>query len=235
MKTIGISGSVMEGEFSEILTIRETYLDSLNRDGFAPVLFPILECTDCMDILLEKIDGVVIQGGVDVSPLSYGENPQAESLEFHLSRDRFELKLIEKALEMKIPILGICRGLQIINVFFGGTLKQHLPMKNATVIHHRGKLYKETQHFITTREGSIVRRAFGKEKAIVNSLHHQGIGELGENLIATSFSEDHLTESVEYLGDSYLHGVQFHPEQMKGNGSQYIFEDFLNEVNKRND
>lgn len=231
MKTIGISGSVMEGEFSPILTVRETYLNALNVNGFAPILFPILECTDWMDDILDRIDGVVIQGGIDVSPLTYGENPTLESLDFHLTRDQFELKLIEKSLERKIPILGICRGLQIINVYFGGTLHQHLSLEDAAVIHHRNREIKETKHFITTKEGSIARRCLG-ERPIVNSIHHQGIKDLGRDLIATSYADDQLIESIEYKGEEYLHGVQFHPEQMTGDGAKRIFNDFFEEVKK---
>ena len=162
--------------------------------------------------------------------MTYGENPTADSLDFHITRDQFELKLIEKALEKKIPILGICRGLQIINVYFGGTLHQHLPSKDAPVIHHRDMLFKETKHFITTKSGSVARKCLGK-RAIVNSIHHQGIKELGEHLIPTSYSDDQLIESIEYTGDSYLHAVQFHPEQMLGDGKP-IFDDFFKEVNK---
>lgn len=234
MKTIGISGSVMEGEFSPILTVRETYLNALNVNGFAPILFPILDRTDCMDDILDRIDGIVVQGGIDVSPLTYGENPTVESLDFHLTRDQFELKLIEKALERKIPILGICRGLQIINVYFGGTLHQHLSYENAEVIHHRNKVIKETKHFISTKEGSIVNRCLGK-RPIVNSLHHQGIKDLGRDLIATSHADDGLIESIEYAGDAYLHGVQFHPEQMTGEGAKRIFQDFFEEVERYHD
>lgn len=234
MKTIGISGSVMEGEFSPILTVRETYLNALNVNGFAPILFPILDRTDCMDDILDRIDGIVVQGGIDVSPLTYGENPTVESLDFHLTRDQFELKLIEKALERKIPILGICRGLQIINVYFGGTLHQHLSYENAEVIHHRNKVIKETKHFISTKEGSIVDRCLGK-RPIVNSLHHQGIKDVGKDLIATSHADDGLIESIEYAGDAYLHGVQFHPEQMTGEGAKRIFQDFFEEVERYHD
>ncbi len=234
MKTIGISGSVVEGEFSPILTVRETYLNALNVNGFAPILFPILDRTDCMDDILDRIDGIVVQGGIDVSPLTYGENPTVESLDFHLTRDQFELKLIEKALERKIPILGICRGLQIINVYFGGTLHQHLSYENAEVIHHRNKVIKETKHFISTKEGSIVNRCLGK-RPIVNSLHHQGIKDLGRDLIATSHADDGLIESIEYAGDAYLHGVQFHPEQMTGEGAKRIFQDFFEEVERYHD
>lgn len=234
MKTIGISGSVMEGEFSPILTVRETYLNALNVNGFAPILFPILERTDCMDDILDRIDGIVVQGGIDVSPLTYGENPTVESLDFHLTRDQFELKLIEKALERKIPILGICRGLQIINVYFGGTLHQHLSYEDAEVIHHRNEVIKETKHFISTKKGSIVERCFGK-RPIVNSLHHQGIKDLGRDLIATSHADDGLIESIEYAGDAYLHGVQFHPEQMTGEGAKRVFQDFFEEVERYHD
>lgn len=234
MKTIGISGSVVEGEFSPILTVRETYLNALNVNGFAPILFPILDRTDCMDDILDRIDGIVVQGGIDVSPLTYGENPTVESLDFHLTRDQFELKLIEKALERKIPILGICRGLQIINVYFGGTLHQHLSYENAEVIHHRNKGIKETKHFISTKEGSIVDRCLGK-RPIVNSLHHQGIKDVGKDLIATSHADDGLIESIEYAGDAYLHGVQFHPEQMTGEGAKRIFQDFFEEVERYHD
>ena len=231
MKTIGITGSVIQGEFSPILTVRETYIKALNVEGIAPIMFPILECTDCMDEILDRIDGVVIQGGIDVSPLTYGENPTKESLDFHIVRDHFELKLIEKCLERRIPLLGICRGLQIINVFFGGTLSQHLDTENASVIHHRGKEFKETIHFISTRENSIVRDCFG-ERGIVNSIHHQAISELGEGLIATSYADDHIIESIEYSGDSYIHGVQFHPEQMNSTPGDKIFIDFFEEVRK---
>lgn len=232
-KIIGLTPSLLEGDFASLFSYAQTYVSKIVDSGNIPVLLPMIDDDEKLEELVKKLDGLILQGGIDVSPLSYGENPSKDSLDFQFERDKLELKLIDYAIKYKVPILGTCRGLQILNVYFGGTLIQDIEAYSKEAIVHVDKEgFKGTCHFINTKENSLIREAFGEEKIIVNSLHHQAIKKLGENLIVTAAAEDGIIEAVEYTGDMFIHAVQFHPEAMTEKGGVNIFRQFFEEVEK---
>jgi putative glutamine amidotransferase len=165
------------------------------------------------DELLDVLDGLMLAGGSDVDPTTYGARPHPETGGTWAERDRFELALTHRAIERDIPVLGICRGMQLLNVACGGTLDQHLPDR---VGHedHRHTAGQFSDHDVRLESGSLAARAVGAETTPVKSHHHQGLDELGEGLRATGWSvADGVVEAVELEGKPYALGVLWHPEE----------------------
>jgi putative glutamine amidotransferase len=181
--------------------------------GLALLLPPDDTATEAPDPLLDRIDALILAGGADVDPASYGAQRHPEIGPTWPERDRFEIALARRAIERGMPVLGVCRGMQIINVALGGTLLQHLP----DVIHtdeHRHTPGAFVDHEVRLEPGSLAARAAGAERITVKSHHHQGIDELGEGLIATGWSvNDELIEAIELAGEGHALGVLWHPEE----------------------
>jgi putative glutamine amidotransferase len=190
--------------------IPDQYVDAVRRAGGEPVLLappvtaPYLE-------LLGRFDGLLLVGGGDVEPAEYGSSdrhPEVYSVD--PDRDRAEIGLVRGAAEEAVPTLAICRGIQVMNVAFGGTLIQHLPDRS-TVIEH-GKGQPEHMHPVRVAESSRLAAAVGGRPSLMGaSRHHQAIDELGEGLIPVGWAEDELVEAVEHR-DGWMVGVQWHPE-----------------------
>lgn len=185
----------------------------LAQKGVMPILIPDVE-DSLQKQYLNEIDGLVLQGGVDVSPKSYGE----EGIENNrwpgdYYRDQYELKLVDWAFKNNKPILGICRGMQILNVYFGGTLYQDLEIQTKTHIRHRcANEYDKIQHGVELASDSFLKEAYQADKIEVNTVHHQGVKDLGKNLIVEATShEDNLIEAFRHK-DKPVWGVQWHPE-----------------------
>ncbi|HEX3277384.1 MAG TPA: gamma-glutamyl-gamma-aminobutyrate hydrolase family protein [Thermoleophilaceae bacterium] len=163
--------------------------------------------------MLDLIDGLILAGGSDVDPGSYGAVPHPETRGTWPERDRFELGLTHAALERDMPVLGICRGMQLLNVALGGTLVQHLP---DVIGHndHRHTVGTFGDHEVRLEEGTLAARAVGGQRASVKSHHHQGVDELGERLVAVGWSEaDDQIEAIELPDRAYALGVLWHPEE----------------------
>jgi putative glutamine amidotransferase len=181
--------------------------------GMALLLPPDDAVAERPDELLELVDGLMLAGGCDVDPASYGARPHPETGGTWPERDRFELALTHRAIERELPVLGICRGMQIVNVACGGTLDQHLPEQVGHDDHrHTPGVFSD--HEVRLESGSLAARAVGAETTAVKSHHHQGLDELGEGLTATGWStEDGVVEAIELEGKPYALGVLWHPEQ----------------------
>ena len=165
------------------------------------------------DALLDRIDALLLAGGADIDPASYGAKPHPETKGTWPERDRFELGLAHRALERDMPVLGICRGMQLLNVALGGTLVQHLPDVLGTN-DHRKVPGAFGDHEVRLEPGSLAARAVGAERATVKSHHHQGLDELGDGLRASGWSvPDDLVEAVELPDRRFTLGVLWHPEQ----------------------
>lgn len=176
-------------------------------------------------------DGVLLAGGEDVDPELYGERVKYDSVKINRARDDFEMALLQKGLRSRLPILGICRGIQLINVQFGGTLYQDLKSETPLEIDHKQQGSRSaTAHSVTVTEPDSVLHGFFTGMCRVNSLHHQAIRHLGRGLKVTAHSEDELYEAVE-LAEEYpfFLAVQWHPEEMVGEHPEQlrIFQDFV--------
>ena len=163
--------------------------------------------------MLGLLDGLMLAGGSDIDPASYGAREHPETRGTWPERDRFELGLAHAALERDMPVLGICRGMQMLNVACGGTLAQHLP----EVVGHEGHRHTPgaySDHDVRLEPGSLAARAVGAESTAVKSHHHQGIDEMGEGLAAVVWAEpDETVEAIELPQRRYALGVLWHPEE----------------------
>lgn len=160
-----------------------------------------------------SLDGLILQGGADIHPSVYGEEPMPVLGPVDAVRDTFELELLRAFVTAGKPIFGICRGLQLINVAYGGTLYQDLREQGAAHHPHVSETYDRHVHELTLAPNSWLGALYGQDGPMrVNSIHHQGIKELGENLSAEAFSDDGVIEAVRGTGETFIFGVQWHPE-----------------------
>ena len=194
--------------------------------------------TDSALQVLENCDALLLTGGEDIEPNRYGIEFDSLRCDFpDRYRDSLEYALITKALELKIPIQGICRGEQILNTYFGGTLYLDIPTDIGTKIKHRLPNYKPSTHKVNIEENSILSSITKSSSGTVNSNHHQGVNKLAPGLKSVAKTDDGLTESVELVdtnGKAYLLGVQWHPEAMDYDNpfSYSIAAKFLQEAKK---
>lgn len=168
--------------------------------------------------VLENCDGLLVTGGADVYPGWYGKLADtARCGEFDLYRDTLEMELIKKAIKLNMPIIGICRGEQILNVTLGGSLIIDLPTDLDTLVIHQQDDWQNCFHQVDLIKGSLIAKLSASDGGIVNSNHHQAIDILAPNLVATSYSDDRSIESVEWKdasNNNFLIGVQWHPERL---------------------
>lgn len=164
---------------------------------------------------VETLDGLILQGGADVSPESYGATPERPEWAGDRIRDLYEIELIREFLTQGKPVLGVCRGCQLINVAMGGTLCQDIASHIPNAIAHRNEaLYDAHRHSVRIKAGSGLARIYpAQEEALVNSIHHQCVDKLGNDLVVEAISpQDGVIEAIRHAGRCYLVGVQWHPE-----------------------
>lgn len=196
------------------MALKTNYIKAVKLAGGVPVLIPLVDDGDYSSYL-DLLDGIIFSGGVDISPLFYGKEPSLELDYLSIKRDRSELGLLNEAYVRKIPIMGICRGLQLINIGLEGTLYQDLKTEVEKVLGHSPKQgSKDLHHSIHIEKDTIMSQALLDEFIYVNSYHHQAIEYVGKNLKITSRAEDGVVESIEATDDRFLLGVQFHPEDL---------------------
>ena len=190
-----------------------SYVTAVQRaGGIALLLPPDPSATDDPDPLLDMVDALLLAGGVDMDPATYGAAPHPETDAPVPERDVFEIALARRALERDLPLLGVCRGMQVLNVALGGTLEQHLPDRLGHN-HHRHTPGAFTDHDVRLVEGSLAARAAGETLHPTKSHHHQAIDEVADGLVVTGWSEgDELPEAVEIADRRFALGVQWHPE-----------------------
>jgi putative glutamine amidotransferase len=199
----------------EAVLLSRSYVQAVQSAGALVVMLPpdqlLLE--DPAEVL-ELLDGLVLAGGADIDPASYGAQAHPETLDTVPERDRFEIALVRAAIERELPVLGICRGMQLINVAYGGTLLQHLPERFGHHEHLRVPgTFDGADHDVELLEGSLAAGAAGETRHATKSHHHQGVDRLGEGLrISGSSSMDGLPEAIEMPDRRFVLGVQWHPE-----------------------
>lgn len=204
------------GERTVLYTLGEEYVTSVAAHGAVPLLVPHVEESQA-DAVLDAVDGLLIAGGGDVHPASYGE-PDAGSKDTDLAADRGELALARRAHERAIPTLAVCRGMQIVNVAHGGTLQQDLA---ATPSAFHGPMSDDPaqiladRHAVEVVDGSRLAGVLGAGERIVNNIHHQAIDRLADGFTVTASAPDGLIEAIEPVADDWpLLAVQWHPEKL---------------------
>jgi putative glutamine amidotransferase len=192
----------------------QSYAAVVQRAGANALLLPPDDSVaEHPDELLDRIDGLLLAGGADIDPASYGAVADPETRDTWPERDRFELALAHRALERDMPVLGICRGMQLLNVACGGTLDQHVPRATGSDS-HRAVPGTFGDHDVRLVPGSLAADAAGAVQVGVKSHHHQGVDEVGENLAVTGRAvDDELVEAIELPDRRFALGVLWHPEE----------------------
>ncbi len=226
-----------------LLYLVENVAHWLLPHGAIPYLIPTLpvDSTITLKTLVSDLDGLVLQGGADVAPETYGETPLKPEWKGDAIRDRYEIDLVKEFLAQNKPVMGLCRGLQLINVAFGGTLYQDIKTQVADSIEHRNwEIYDQNFHTIAVKPNSAFSRLYGGvTSAKVNSVHHQAIKDLGQGLMAEAHStDDQIIEVVRATGSDYVVAVQWHPEFQDANDNSILdtkplINDFLDQAKKR--
>jgi len=216
------------------VVMNQRYYHAVASAGAAPVLIPLLDDMETLRAIYERMDGILIPGGVDVDPAAFGEHPHERLGRIDPARDRVEIQLVKWAVEDRKPVLGLCRGLQVINVALGGTLYQDLDAEYPNAIKHDyfptyGFSRDHLAHPIAIQPGSRLRHALTDASVPVNSMHHQGIKALARSLVASAVAPDGLIEAAESPNDAYVVGVQWHPEvfELSEPSSGDLFCDFV--------
>jgi putative glutamine amidotransferase len=216
---IGICTSLERARWSywdqEAFLLPRSYIDAVQRAGAVALMLPPDEAVVREpDLVLDVIDGLMLAGGVDIDPGSYGEPAHPKTVQTVPERDRFELALARRALERDIPFLGICRGMQVMNIACGGSLIQDLPERFGHHDHRRVPgSFDGADHDVRLAEGSLAARAAGERLHSTKSHHHQGVDRIGEDLVVSGWSVmDELPEAIELPDRRFALGVQWHPE-----------------------
>jgi putative glutamine amidotransferase len=215
---IGICAALEEAQWGvwnrPAVLLAHDYIVAIQDAGGLPLIIPPdPHLEHHPDEALDRVDGLILAGGADIDPSSYGAEPHPETNGTVPQRDRVELALTRRAVERQLPVLGICRGMQLLNVAFGGTLRQHVPDEVGHDEHRRNPgSFQDSDHDVRLSPGSLAAQAAGEELHGTKSHHHQAIAELGEGLQVTGTSVlDDLPEAVE-RPDGFVLGVQWHPE-----------------------
>lgn len=203
---IAISASC---DTNQRISASNDYLNSIYEAGGIPVFVPRTVDPARLDMYAADFDGFLFSGGVDLNPVTYGEEVSADNVEIDDSRDAFELELFKRVITLGKPILGICRGIQLINVALGGTLYQDIKGHRQQELGYQG--LDRPQH-VSVKAGSMLEEIGGQLSIMTNSYHHQNIKGLAPTLVVDAVSDDGYIEAVHSVEQKFLFGVQWHPE-----------------------
>jgi putative glutamine amidotransferase len=230
---IGITSSFAptpESKFGTI-SLGESYVQAVIQAGGLPVILPVGLSAEGQQEMLSRLDGLLLTGGADIDPLHFGGQPHPTVYGIDARRDQLEIQAARWAAAEGVPFLGICRGIQVINVALGGTLHTHIPDQLADALRHdwfpdipRNYL----AHAVNVEAGSRLERILGGQAFEVNSLHHQGIERVAPGLLVAAYAPDRLVEAVEVPGHPFGIGVQWHPEWIQEHAPQArLFQTFI--------
>jgi putative glutamine amidotransferase len=216
---IGVCAAVEQASFGvwtleHAVLLPLTYAESIERAGGMPALLPPDPTSaENPDELLDRVDALVLGGGADIDPESQGVEPHPETIGTNPARDRFEMALTRRAVERGIPLLGVCRGMQVMNVAYGGSLVQHIPDRLGTD-RHRPVPGSWAEHDVRIEPDSLVAAAAGGEQLTVKTHHHQGVDRIPDSLRASAWAtDDDSVEAIESADGDFALGVLWHPEE----------------------
>ena len=236
---IGISSSVIVDEAGSFAGykrayVNKDYVDAVVRAGGVPLIIPFSTDKEVIISQAQLIDGLILSGGHDINPYNYGQEPSQKIGEIFPERDIYEMILLEESKKRDIPILGICRGFQLINIAAGGTLYQDLSLIPGNILKHfQGSKPTLKTHMIKIEENSVISSIFGKE-TMVNSFHHQAIDKVADDFIIVARASDGVVEAIEHKTYKFLVAVQWHPEMLAVNceKARVLFSKFVEEAKK---
>lgn len=212
MYTVGITPGVRDNGW---ITINNDYVNAIKRAGMLPVLLPLTDDEDLLDSALIAVDALVFSGGGDVNPALYGEERLPDNEDQNDVRDRMEIYLAKRAVALEIPVLAICRGIQIMAVAFGGTLYQDIGKQYKNDIEHmRMDLARDVVHSVAIKEDSLLHSIVGAEEIMVNTRHHQAVKTAPEGFTVTATAPDGVIEAMERRDVPFCIATQWHPEAL---------------------
>ena len=226
---IGLSCSYEKNDTEHRIFLNHSYLDAIRRFGGIPVVLPSEGNEDELKYLASQCDGILFTGGMDIEPSLYGEEKWNDTVATTPDRDRCETLLFRLAAERNLPILGICRGLQMMNVHFGGTLYQDIPTQAPSdVTHSMGASLNKTCHNCIITPGSPLHTLLGQDVIAINSFHHQSIKDVAPGFGVMGRCEDGIIEAIWNPGMRFAWAVQWHPERLsEEDSSAQLFRAFI--------
>jgi putative glutamine amidotransferase len=207
-----------EGSKRPIYGNNRTYVHAVEDAGGLPILIPMLRDLHNLEDLLPRLDGILFSGGIDMQPSLYGEQKLVQTDDFDPLLDEFEITVANWALQEDIPILGVCRGMQLLNVVLGGNLYQDIASQRADSLEHRRRDLPRTAltHAVSIEAGSLMEQVLGTNQVRINSLHHQAVKEPGKGVRISGRADDGIAELLEVPGHRFLLAIQGHPEEIYG-------------------
>lgn len=194
---------------------RQYYVEAVHKSGGLPLLLPVLTDTNAIGPYLKMIDGLVLTGGCDVGPKHFGQEPLRGMGKVYPERDVFELELTRKSLDINLPVLGICRGIQVMNIAMGGDIYQDLYSQEPGALEHSQKTRRDCAwHSVGVQEDSLLNRILRAKELRVNSFHHQAIKSSAPGFRVSAAAKDGIIEAIESDRHRFALGVQWHPEAM---------------------
>ena len=231
---IGMTAMPFSNDAMSVYRCNQTYVNAVLQAGGIPVLLPSNGANEDYASIAEKLDGLLVPGGTDVSTFLYGEEAVPQVTTMRAADDKFEFAVVHKMAELGKPILGICRGEQVINVAFGGTLYQDIPSQRpSNICHKQSGPRNEPFHYANLEKDSHLYKIFETDRLAVNTYHHQAVKDVAPNFKVAAKANDGIIEAIEHES-KYIIGVQWHPECMVDVHPEYkkLFNDFVKACSK---